>query len=95
VIKKEIHRTIDKIEAICKIGFLEFYWRLIADLAKQPFREWSFAVLSSQWHTVFIIWALDGHFPSAHALYKEEELEEDEWRCYAYTFYFTIYDISL
>ena len=115
---------------------------MIADLAKQPFKEWCFAVLNSQmqkqsslfltdmaleppntsigdtfsadtradncltlstihsakgleWHTVFIIWALDGRFPSAHALYKEEELEEDEWRYYAYTFYFTIYDISL
>ncbi len=30
-----------------------------------------------EWHTVFIIWALDGRFPSPHALYKEEELEEE------------------
>jgi len=30
-----------------------------------------------EWHTVFIIWALDGRFPSAHALYKEEDLEEE------------------
>jgi DNA helicase-2/ATP-dependent DNA helicase PcrA len=30
-----------------------------------------------EWHTVIIIWALDGRFPSAHALYKEEDLEEE------------------
>ena len=30
-----------------------------------------------EWHTVFIIWALDGRFPSSHALHKEGELEEE------------------
>jgi DNA helicase-2/ATP-dependent DNA helicase PcrA len=30
-----------------------------------------------EWHTVFIIWALDGRFPSMHALNKEEDLEEE------------------
>ena len=30
-----------------------------------------------EWHTVFIIWALDGRFPSSHAVYKEEDLEEE------------------
>jgi DNA helicase-2/ATP-dependent DNA helicase PcrA len=30
-----------------------------------------------EWHTVFIIWALDGRFPSLHALHKDEELEEE------------------
>ena len=30
-----------------------------------------------EWHTVFIIWALDGRFPSSHALQKEEDLEEE------------------
>jgi DNA helicase-2/ATP-dependent DNA helicase PcrA len=30
-----------------------------------------------EWHTVFIIWALDGRFPSSQALYKEEDLEEE------------------
>jgi DNA helicase-2/ATP-dependent DNA helicase PcrA len=30
-----------------------------------------------EWHTVFIIWALDGRFPSPHALHKEENLEEE------------------
>jgi len=30
-----------------------------------------------EWHTVFIIWALDGRFPSPHALHKEEDLEEE------------------
>jgi DNA helicase-2/ATP-dependent DNA helicase PcrA len=30
-----------------------------------------------EWHTVFIIWALDGRFPSPHALQKEEDLEEE------------------
>jgi len=30
-----------------------------------------------EWHTVFIIWALDGRFPSVHALDKEAELEEE------------------
>jgi DNA helicase-2/ATP-dependent DNA helicase PcrA len=30
-----------------------------------------------EWQTVFIIWALDGRFPSPHALHKEEDLEEE------------------
>jgi DNA helicase-2/ATP-dependent DNA helicase PcrA len=30
-----------------------------------------------EWHTVFIIWALDGRFPSMHALNKEADLEEE------------------
>lgn len=30
-----------------------------------------------EWHSVFIIWALDGRFPSTHALHKEKELEEE------------------
>jgi len=30
-----------------------------------------------EWHTVFIIWALDGRFPSHYALQKEEDLEEE------------------
>ena len=30
-----------------------------------------------EWHTVFIIWALDGRFPSAQSLYKDEDLEEE------------------
>jgi len=30
-----------------------------------------------EWHTVFIIWALDGRFPSPHALNKEKDLEEE------------------
>lgn len=30
-----------------------------------------------EWHTVFIIWALDGRFPSTHAIHKREELEEE------------------
>jgi len=30
-----------------------------------------------EWHTVFVIWTLDGRFPSIHSLYKEEELEEE------------------
>ncbi|MGD9291069.1 MAG: 3'-5' exonuclease, partial [Desulfobacterales bacterium] len=30
-----------------------------------------------EWHTVFIIWALDGRFPSAQSMYKEENLEEE------------------
>ena len=30
-----------------------------------------------EWHTVFIIWTLDGRFPSVHSLHKEEELEEE------------------
>jgi DNA helicase-2/ATP-dependent DNA helicase PcrA len=30
-----------------------------------------------EWHTVFVIWALDGRFPSIHSFYKEEELEEE------------------
>ncbi len=30
-----------------------------------------------EWHTVFIIWALDGRFPSVHAVNDEEALEEE------------------
>jgi DNA helicase-2/ATP-dependent DNA helicase PcrA len=30
-----------------------------------------------EWHTVFVIWALDGRFPSIHSFYKEEEMEEE------------------
>jgi DNA helicase-2/ATP-dependent DNA helicase PcrA len=30
-----------------------------------------------EWHTVFLIWTLDGRFPSPHSLYKEEDLEEE------------------
>ena len=30
-----------------------------------------------EWHTVFVIWVLDGRFPSVHTLHKEEELEEE------------------
>ena len=30
-----------------------------------------------EWHTVFIIWALDGRFPSLHALDSDEDLEEE------------------
>ena len=30
-----------------------------------------------EWNSVFIIWALDGRFPSVHSLHKEEELEEE------------------
>lgn len=30
-----------------------------------------------EWHTVFVIWALDGRFPSIQSLQKEEEIEEE------------------
>ena len=30
-----------------------------------------------EWHSVFIIWALDGRFPSAQSIYKEDDLEEE------------------
>jgi DNA helicase-2/ATP-dependent DNA helicase PcrA len=30
-----------------------------------------------EWHTVLVIWTLDGRFPSVHTLHKEEELEEE------------------
>jgi len=30
-----------------------------------------------EWHTVFIIWALDGRFPSIHALDDPDDLEEE------------------
>ena len=30
-----------------------------------------------EWHTVFIIWAVDGRFPSVHALDNPDELEEE------------------
>jgi len=30
-----------------------------------------------EWHTVFIIWALDGRFPAMRSLHKEDETEEE------------------
>jgi DNA helicase-2/ATP-dependent DNA helicase PcrA len=30
-----------------------------------------------EWHTVFVIWSLDGRFPSMHALDKPDDLEEE------------------
>jgi DNA helicase-2/ATP-dependent DNA helicase PcrA len=30
-----------------------------------------------EWHSVFVIWALDGRFPSLHALSSEEDMEEE------------------
>jgi DNA helicase-2/ATP-dependent DNA helicase PcrA len=30
-----------------------------------------------EWHTVFVIWALDGRFPSSHSFYRHEDLEEE------------------
>ena len=30
-----------------------------------------------EWHTVFIIWVLDGRFPSLYSIYREDELEEE------------------
>jgi len=30
-----------------------------------------------EWHTVFIIWALDGRFPSFQSLEKNDDLEEE------------------
>lgn len=30
-----------------------------------------------EWHTVFVIWTLDGRFPSVRALDREDELEEE------------------
>jgi DNA helicase II / ATP-dependent DNA helicase PcrA len=30
-----------------------------------------------EWHTVFIIWALEGRFPSIHASHRKKELEEE------------------
>ena len=30
-----------------------------------------------EWHTVFVIWALDGRFPSLYSLSSEEDLEEE------------------
>jgi DNA helicase-2/ATP-dependent DNA helicase PcrA len=30
-----------------------------------------------EWHTVFIIWAVEGKFPSSYAFNSEEEMEEE------------------
>ena len=30
-----------------------------------------------EWHSVFVIWALDGRFPSHHAMDKPQSLEEE------------------
>ncbi|MDP7417357.1 MAG: ATP-dependent helicase, partial [Desulfobacterales bacterium] len=57
-----------------------------------------------EWHTVFVIWTLDGRFPSLRSINKEEELEEEMRLMYVATtrakenLYFTypeeIYDRS-
>lgn len=38
-----------------------------------------------EWHTVFVIWALDGRFPSYHAIDKPEALEEERRLMYVAT----------
>jgi DNA helicase-2/ATP-dependent DNA helicase PcrA len=38
-----------------------------------------------EWHTVFVIWALDGRFPSHHALNRPEALEEERRLFYVAT----------
>ncbi len=30
-----------------------------------------------EWHSVFIIWAVDGRFPSIYSMHDDEELEEE------------------
>ncbi|MCX8011712.1 MAG: ATP-dependent helicase, partial [Desulfobacterota bacterium] len=38
-----------------------------------------------EWHTVFIIWALEGKFPSSYAFHNEEEMEEERRLMYVAT----------
>ncbi|HET6466396.1 MAG TPA: 3'-5' exonuclease, partial [Nitrospiria bacterium] len=38
-----------------------------------------------EWHAVFIIWALDGKFPSMYSFDNEEELEEERRLMYVAT----------
>jgi DNA helicase II / ATP-dependent DNA helicase PcrA len=38
-----------------------------------------------EWHTVFIIWALEGKFPSSYAYENEEEMEEERRLMYVAT----------
>jgi len=38
-----------------------------------------------EWHTVFIIWALEGKFPSSYAFNNEEEMEEERRLMYVAT----------
>lgn len=38
-----------------------------------------------EWHTVFVIWALDGRFPSHHAIDSPENLEEERRLMYVAT----------
>jgi DNA helicase-2/ATP-dependent DNA helicase PcrA len=38
-----------------------------------------------EWHTVFVIWALDGRFPSHHSIDKPEALEEERRLFYVAT----------
>jgi DNA helicase II / ATP-dependent DNA helicase PcrA len=35
-----------------------------------------------EWHTVFLLWAADGRFPSTFAAASEDELEEERRLCY-------------
>ena len=30
-----------------------------------------------EWHTVFVLWAVDGKFPSAYSMHDEGEIEEE------------------
>ncbi len=38
-----------------------------------------------EWHTVFVIWALDGRFPSQHAMDRPDKLEEERRLMYVAT----------
>jgi len=38
-----------------------------------------------EWHTVFVIWVVDGRFPSAYGMRTEEELEEERRLMYVAT----------
>jgi DNA helicase-2/ATP-dependent DNA helicase PcrA len=38
-----------------------------------------------EWHTVFVLWVLDGRFPSIHAIHDEAQLEEERRLLYVAT----------
>ncbi len=53
---------------------------MVADTASQNDKLTLSTIHSAkglEWHTVFIIWALDGRFPSVHSFYNDETMEEE------------------
>ncbi len=60
----------------------------LVDAEEEPHRLTLSTVHSAkglEWHTVFVIWALDGRFPSHHAIDRPDALEEERRLLYVAT----------